>query len=89
MNDNTGEERHIDDISPSKVEPILKTKSPSLEESDKWLDNGIIYIDSLLDELFELNELQSSLDTPSSQQSMSTVTVTETLTKTETVCNTQ
>ena len=79
--------RHIDDddIRPTKVEPILKTKSPSLEESDdQWLDNGIIYIDSLLDELFELNELQSSLETPSTKQS--TITVTETITATESLC---
>ena len=75
-------------INPTKVEPILKTESPIFEESEQWMDHpGIIYIDSLLDELFELNELQSSLDTPSSKQVTSTVTITETLTKTETLCN--
>jgi hypothetical protein len=76
------------DINPTKVEPILKTESPVVEESEQWMDHpGIVYIDSLLDELFELNELQSSLDTPSSKQVTSTVTITETLTKTETLCN--
>jgi len=75
-------------INPTKVEPILKTESPIFEESEQWMDHpGIIYIDSLLDELFELNELQSSLDTPSSRQVTSTVTITETLTKTEILCN--
>ena len=75
--------------SETKVEPILKTKNVFLDESDEWsdLNNGIQYIDSLLDELFELNELQSSLETPSSQPIASTITVTETLTKTETLCN--
>lgn len=74
-----------DDINPSKVEPILKTESPSVPEAEQWMENGIIYIDSLLDELFELNELQSSLNTPS--PITTTVTLTETLIKTETLCN--
>ena len=78
--------RDIEDvINPSKVEPILKTESPSIAEAEEWIDDGIIYIDSLLDELFELNELQSSLNSPS--PITSTVTVTETLTKTESLCN--
>ena len=56
------------DINPTKAEPILKTASPVFQESEQWMENsGILYIDSLLDELFELNELQSSLDTPSSK----------------------
>merc|ERR1719510_1741095 len=81
------EKRDID-INPTKVEPILKTASPVFQESEQWMENsGILYIDSLLDELFELNELQSSLDTPSSKHVTSTVTITETLTKTETLCN--
>ena len=82
--------RHIDEkINPTKVEPILKTKNVFFDESDEWsdLNNGIQYIDSLLDELFELNELQSSLETPSPQPIASTITITETLTKTETLCN--
>ena len=79
--------RHIqDDISPTKVEPILRTKSPSIEASkEEWVEDGIIYINSLLDEIFELNEIQSSIDPP--QQTTSTITVTETLTKTESLCN--
>ena len=75
-----------EDINPSKVEPILKTDSPSEIRSENWENNpDVIYIEDLLDELFELNELQSSLETPSS--STKTVTVTETLTKTKSLCN--
>ena len=79
-----------DDISPTKVEPILKTDIPTSKRSEDWENNpDILYIEDLLDELFELNELQSSIDTPSlsSQDITKTVTITETLTKTETFCN--
>merc|ERR1712150_157204 len=78
-----------DDINPSRVEPILKTGSPSVFKSENWENHpDVIYIEDLLDELFELNELQSSLDAPSSSPKITkTVTITETLTKTETLCS--
>ena len=72
-------------ILPSKVQPILKTDSPSIPESpDEWnsinMRDGVLLIDSLLD---ELNELQSSMGaTLPAKNSVSTVTLTETLTKT-------
>ena len=79
-----------DDISPTKVEPILKTDIPTSKRSEDWENNpDILYIEDLLDELFELNELQGSIDTPSSSSPdiTKTVTITETLTKTNIFCN--